>query len=651
MKLLVSLLVLLLATSVFAGWTSGGPTGGAVNAVVVAPSDPAVIWAVNDAGVFRSADGGATFANVSGPVVDAGFIAVHPTDPNKAWVAAGWATTARVYRTSDGGATWIDSSDGLPSIHPSALYVDRRNPDTLYLGSQCSPIGYTTGPFGAPSTPGVFKSTDGGATWRALAAPPTPAIPCAEELAIDPFSPWRLFLSGAFDDGGRQFESYDSGNSWEIAQGPRPTHGVVFDARFPFTHYGFTTIYGRHMMVSQDGGFTWREVPMDLPLSASPAALSMDPERSRIFLGTTANGVFRSGNGGSVWAKTALQDVKVSALDFGGNPPALFAATSDGLYAVANRGLGAPSRVELHDIAANVSGLAVDPSEPNIVYAGVHSSSGGVFRSTDRGATWQRLAGDDDTPKADVISVDAAGNVYALVFGAPGALYRRGRDDASWTATPVVQPYDVAADPKNAGTAFLAADLGVQRTRDGGLTWQRVTTMKSAGVVAIDPSDPRWVYAGDTKTLQRSSDGGDTWTSLQNDDTAALVVAPSNGSVLYRVSFADSKDHAERSDDRGATWRALGITQQFQAPALAVDPRDANSVWAAANLLLEHSTDGGATWQIVDPPFRVTDNATKLVFDPSGRVLHVVYPNHGVWELNVDGLLPASGEKVPRSGG
>src|ERR1051326_8150053 len=115
MKPLVALLFLI-STSLLAGWT-----GGAVNPVVVAPSNPAIVWAGNTAGVFRSTDAGATWANVSGPVVDVDVLVVHPTDPNKAWVVTGSFPGSRPYRTNDGGATWIDSTDGLPTMRPVAL--------------------------------------------------------------------------------------------------------------------------------------------------------------------------------------------------------------------------------------------------------------------------------------------------------------------------------------------------------------------------------------------------------------------------------------------------------------------------------------------------------------------------------------------------
>src|ERR1051326_8051049 len=120
MKPLVALLFLI-STSLLAGWTTGGPTGGAGNTVVVAPSNPAIVWGGHTAGAVRSTDAGATWANVSGPVVDVDVLVVHPTDPNKAWVVTGSFPASRLYRTSDGGATWIDSTDGLPTMRPVAL--------------------------------------------------------------------------------------------------------------------------------------------------------------------------------------------------------------------------------------------------------------------------------------------------------------------------------------------------------------------------------------------------------------------------------------------------------------------------------------------------------------------------------------------------
>ena len=647
MKTIASILLLLVASAALAGWSSSGPTGGAVNAVVAAPSDPAVIWAANSAGVFRSADGGATWANVSGPVVEAAFLVVHPADANRAWVLSGSFASARLYRTTDGGVTWIDSTDGLPGVFPSALLIDPRNPDTLYIGSRCAQIGFAAAPVKPlfHETAGVFKSTDGGATWKFVAGLPGLVSNCIEELSIDPFSPWRLFVTGPYSDLAGQSESYDGSTSWTRSTNPRPGLAVVFDQRYPFTHYGISARLGSQFLVSQDGGFTWGSAGGKLP--STPTALSMDPERGRIFLGTY-NGIFRSGNGGRVWANTLAPDVKVNALAFGGVPGALFAATEDGLLQVINRGLGASRPIDLHDVSADVLGLAVDPSDPNVVYAGARSAPiygtlqlrGRVFRSTDSGASWERLEGDDDVLKADFITADAGGTVYAASYGGR-EVYRRGRTDSKWA---VVRKdlfiRDIAADPKNAGTIFIDGSLGIERSRDGGATWKLVIPNTPAGVLAIDPSDPRWVYSGNEYELYRSSDGGDTWTTVEPSDpgksgTRGLVVAPSNGSVLYRVAANFGRPRIERSDDRATTWRPVPLPNNDYPQAIAVDPRNESSVWASGSSLY-HSTDGGATWETVDGPFLATYPPRLLRFDATGRVLHVVYQSHGVWELTLD---------------
>jgi len=629
--------VLALSNPLSNPWTSGGPTGGAVAAVVVAPSDPNVVWAGNAAGVFRSTDGGATWANVSGPVAEVDKLVVHPSDPNKAWALTGFTPVTRVWRTSDGGATWIDSTESLPFLRPSALLIDPRDPNTLYVGSKCEPYFDTVGaPAAVAPAAGVFKSTDGGATWKPVFGGFTTFQGCAEELSLDPFSPWRLFVAGPSPAVSK--ESYDNGRTWETPDSGRPSLGVVFDARFPFTHYGISGAfpYASQLFVSQDGGFTWSDAGAKPP--AQPTSISMDPEHSRIFLGTT-NGVFRSGNGGTVWAPTSVPNVGVSAIDFGGEPRSLFAATLLGLLRAGNRGLGDTQPIDLHDIAANVVSVAVGA---DVLYAGTRDigvnnrTRGRTYRSTDNGASWERLPNDDERPK-DFLAVDAAGTLYGAALN--GAFLRY--DASGWTQIfDNNGAYDLAADPKNAGTLFAATFGGLWRTRDGGRSWTRANA--AMGHIAIDPSDPRWVYVGNEYELWRSSDGGDTWTNLfptysPASGSRSLVVAPSNGTVLYRSAARAGRPGMERSDDRAATWAPVPLPFEQYPSAIAVDPRNEYSVWAATfNGALYHSGNGGYLWQKVDASFLTPSSAVALRFDASGHTLHVVWPQHGVWELSVD---------------
>ena len=428
---------------------------------------------------------------------------------------------------------------------------------------------------------------------------------------------------------------------------------MVFDARYPFTHYGITNAVGSKFVVSQDGGFTWANVASPfIHDEFSLNALAIDPQLGRIFLGTRS-GLYRSGNVGSVWAKTSLQDVDCTSIDFGGVPPAVVAGTAEGLVNVTDRGRGISKAIDLRDASANVVAVAVDPSDPKLIYAAVLTPPnlgkirGRVYRSTNGGASWERLEGDDNTRKAEAISVDAGGTIYAT-SEITRKLYRRGRDDARWTEIPLGDVSAVTADPKRAGTAFVA-EGSLLRTRDGGVTFQTVLSPAARRAI-IDPSDSRWVYAiqilhQGSDWLLRSGDGGDSWTTLlrtpPDSETEALVIAPSNGAVLYRSAYVvDFKQgnyyDVERSDDRGATWHRLPLPRADSVRPIVVDPRNERSVWVAIGTSILHSTDGGATWQNVDTPFLLTTGATSMVFDPTGHVLHVLFPEHGVWELTPD---------------
>jgi photosystem II stability/assembly factor-like uncharacterized protein len=552
-----------------------------------------------------------------------------------------------LYITADGGASWT-TSHKFAGITATSLIVDPNDPNTLYVSGACY-AGYEPVPL--PGM-GLFKSTDGGLTWVSVAPGAGILSQCVTEFAIDPLSPEHFFFSGPYSDIAGRLESYDSGRTWEGVRASRPSLAVLFDPRYPFTHYGITSYFGAAFLTSQDGGLTWTSALPTLPLAsgtfASLRALSIDPERGRLFLGT-GGGLFRSGDGGRVWAPTQLPEVGVNALSFGGTSPALFAATTRGLFGIADRGLGEARSIDLHQMGANTTALDIDPSDPMLLYASVGEPFstgatpvfGQTFQTTNGGASWEPLPGDSNVAMTQIV-VDAGGTVYASSFRAH-SLYRRRRGETQWTMLRNdIYVNAMVADPKTPGKLFLSSS-GIERSTDSGNTWQRVGSI-SGSALAIDSSDPRWIYAGSEYNLYRSGDGGTTWVDIQPEPriingTRGIVVAPSNGKVIYRIGANVGSPRPERSEDRGITWRAATLPGGVYPSLLAVDPRNENSVWAAVSQYgsgLFRSADGGAHWKEVLGPFGTSVTATALRFDPSGRVLHVAYPGHGVWELTVE---------------
>jgi photosystem II stability/assembly factor-like uncharacterized protein len=137
-------------------WTTHGPMGGAVHALASAPSNPQTLYAASDAGVFRSSDGGVNWT-LAGSVTDPTHLAIDPTTESTVYVA----TESEVMKSTDGASTWRLLP--LPSgVHISAVVIDPKRPETIYVGSSCPDPTYAL-QFG--QQPGIIKSTDGGTPW------------------------------------------------------------------------------------------------------------------------------------------------------------------------------------------------------------------------------------------------------------------------------------------------------------------------------------------------------------------------------------------------------------------------------------------------------------------------------------------------------
>ena len=309
----------------------------AIGAVAVAPSDSKVVWVgtgeANDrnseswgVGVYRSADGGDTWTRVG--LENSRMIArivVHPTDPNTAWVAAMgdmWTFGGErgLYKTTDGGKSWTlllaapapyDDRTGCGDVT-----LDPANPNTIYAvlyDRQRTPWSFVSGPelSDGKDIGGIYKSTDGGATWTKLEKG-LPGRTGRIGLAVYAKNPKIVYAVVSSDEGGTAdihdivskrggvFRSEDGGETWTRQSDVDPRPFYFSQIRVDPANDQRVYVLGFALLVSEDGGKTWRE---DLGQKLHPDlhALAIDPRNPKRLLLGTDGGAYQTFNGGQVW--------------------------------------------------------------------------------------------------------------------------------------------------------------------------------------------------------------------------------------------------------------------------------------------------------------------------------------------------------------
>ena len=196
-------------------WSSIGPDGGRIRAIAVDPQNPGTVYAVAGGAIFKTTDGAANWTRVYSPATSDGktsnpaiAVAINPQDSNTVYAGA----ANGLFKSTDGGASWNLANAGLPK-QPSipnlymgttgvgVLAIDPQNPETIYAGIVVYPL------FLQGSTPGLFKSTDGGASWSAASSGLTTDVVDVDgthfvanlsvsSLAIDPQDPNTVYAGG-----------------------------------------------------------------------------------------------------------------------------------------------------------------------------------------------------------------------------------------------------------------------------------------------------------------------------------------------------------------------------------------------------------------------------------------------------------------------
>jgi photosystem II stability/assembly factor-like uncharacterized protein len=476
---------------------------------------------------------------------------------------------------------------GLPTSEVPTLAVDPQATDTLYASS-----------WGR----GVFKSIDGGATWRAVNEGLTNLD--VQALALDPEAPDTIY-AGTY--GGGVFKSKDGGNTWQVYNeglaADTKVLALVVDPQAPGTVYIGTSEKGAFK--SMDGGVTWPAASEGLT-NPDVWALAVDPQsRGTVYAGTSG-GVFKSMDGGVTWQEfnEGLTNLYVRALAVDPQSPGtVYAGTQEGGVFKRTDGGAAWQRVS-KGLTSTVARLAVAPQMPGTIYVGTQGE--GVFRSTDGGATWWTLTESWIATNVVVLAVDpqAPATVYG---GTSGGVFKSTDGGVTWQArNEGLTSRDVralATDPQASDTVYARTYGGVFKSTDGGNTWQAANeglTVHYMRALALNPEASDTVYAGTYGGgVFKSTDGGNTWQAanegLTNLDVWTLVLDPLSPTTVYVGTLGGG---VFKSVDGAATWQAVneGLTN-FKVRALALDPQSPDTAYAGTEEAFFKSVDGGLSWQ------------------------------------------------------
>ena len=662
---LLSLLLLALAASpalaATPAWTPLGPFGGTAHTLAVAPSDARTLYAsLNAEGVFRSTDGGLTWA----PVHAGTAISNIAIDPNRPTTLYASFAPGGLQKSTDGGDHWTPLVvRGVSGV--TAIAVDPARSTHLYAGT---------------SAQGVWHSTDGGASWQTARV----QIPPGDARIVSSLAVPRIggIVYAGTDLG--VFKSTDGALTWRAASAGLPDGNVLALAAAPTDpKRAYASVNGadRSVYRTTNGGASWQRTSN--PVGAGGKfnqviSLAVSPgSPAAVWAGTTLTGLFRTSDSGAHWTAAGLppQETTIPVVAIAPSSPRTLYAGSQvqvsdlgGVFASTDGGASWTRRNQglagLDD-----SAVAIPPGSPGVLWTAL--SDAGLFRSANSGRRWVRVILPDSPPNGMFfrdfeIAPSSAATFYALGLG---ALWRSTDAGAAWTqafASPGgpdlrllrVDPADPFRLWGSIGfLPFGSTGIPLLLSTDGGDTWNTAPTPNLGCVVAdlqFAPSTPSTLYEGGAKSasfncqfthasLFRSTDDGATWTevdaglALAGHSVTALAVDTVDPQLVYagtgHDSFPLTGDGVWKTTDGGASWARAGTALKgLSITAVTVSPLP-NVVWAATASAVFRSGDGGATWVDRTDGLQAS-TINRLLIDPADPSRIYAATSGGVWVLD-----------------
>ncbi|MEW6365019.1 MAG: hypothetical protein AB1714_10315 [Acidobacteriota bacterium] len=420
-------------------WSHAGLVAEAITDLVMSPNASNTVFAACGK-LYRSTDACATWGEIAQGIPDVLGVALDAQRPGIAYAA----TEAGVCKTLDSGDSWAVAGMQLKNLPVKTLGLSASNPSTICAGS-CAD--------------GIFLSHDEAASWtisnKGL---------CAHQV-------WALSFdgksAGTFYAGGRLWlaRRTNRGSAWRTIRLPA-FDSLIADIAVhpddPETIYLSVPSYVVHK--TTDGGATWRIAG---PRGCTLDPLLIDPHHpDTVLVGTTERGIMRSSDGGRVWVSAGLSKVDeiiCFALD-STSPGRLFVGTTDGLWKGTIDG-STWSRAGLASLAIN----CMASSSNGILYAGTRGQ--GLRRSDDAGRTWIDANTGLEGGCVSAIAIDPRNWSNLSVATVQGGIYRSTNGGATWTPMndgipPMLSTTVLKFDPQDPGTLYAG-------TEGGGIYWIR----------------------------------------------------------------------------------------------------------------------------------------------------------------------------------
>ena len=661
---------------------------GSIGAIAVAPSNPQVIYVGSGAGIIRpdlavgdgmykSIDGGATWIHLG--LRNSQMIAmidVDPVNPDRLFVAVlghpyGPNTERGIFRSVDGGATFERVLYRDEYTSGNDLRIDPKNPNIIYATLWQQQQSFIEGQ-GFNGVGGIFKSVDGGSTWRQL----TNGLPAIQQanITISPSNPNVLYANIANVATATSpstvvfYRTSDGGEHWTVAveaPGMPAVTGRMTDSR-PMGRIGGgdlpslavdpkneNVVYSASTVMwrTEDAGYSWSAV-RGAPGGDDYQKIWINPNDPKIVFTVTDQGAVVSGNRGASWSNWYTQPTAAMYHVTTDNafPYRVCSGQQDsGSACVASRSDdGMITFHDWHPVNIQEYGVAApDPRDPDMVFGSMRNNVSLYNRRTGQ-TTYVGPDMEGFSRNVRTMPLHFSPAKPDVLFYASNAVWKTLDRGRNWTR--------------------ISPDLTRQSWVVPATAGQYASTVKvapagSLTALAPSPRDVNVLWTGsDDGSLQLTTNGGATWTNV----TPALVKpwariynleaghfdSQTAYAAVNTLRLDDMNPHFIRTHDGGKTWTEIntGIAGGAASNSIREDPRQKGLLYAATDRQVWVSYDDGDHWESLRldmPAIAVRDLALKD--DSSCQCADLVIGTHGrgFWILdNITTLRQAAAARA-----